>query len=200
MTKLKFLAALEDSMAGLPREEVQERLRFYSEMIDDRMEEGLTEEEAVSAVGMADEIAAQAVADSPLIKSVGTKAKPGRKLKAWEIVLLAVGSPLWITLLAAAAAVVLSLYAALWSVVVSIWAVFGSMVACAFAGVACGIGIAIGENVLTGLWIIGGGLVCGGVSIFLFYGCKAATEGTVLMTTKIVLWIKKCFVAKEGAQ
>jgi uncharacterized membrane protein len=41
MTKLQFLMALHEKMSGLPREEVEERLEFYSEMIEDRMEEGL---------------------------------------------------------------------------------------------------------------------------------------------------------------
>ena len=199
MTKLRFLAALEDKLSGLPKEEVQERLRFYSEMIDDRMEEGIPEEEAVVAVGKVDEIAEQVVADVPLVKLVGEKVKPHRKLKTWEIVLLAVGSPLWVSLLLAAVSVVISMYAALWSVIASLWTVFGSMIACALAGVGAGIGIAIGKSVLTGLWMIGGGLVCGGLSIFLFFGCKTATEGIVLLTKKAVLGIKKCFIAKEGA-
>ena len=199
MTKFKFLAALEDRLSGLPKEEVQERLRFYSEMIDDRMEEGLTEEEAVAAVGTVDEITSQVLTDIPLMKLVGEKVKHNRKPKAWEIVLLAVGSPLWASLLLAAASVVISLYAALWSVIAALWTVFGSMIACALAGVGAGIGIAIGKSVLTGLWMIGGGLVCGGLSIFLFYGCKTATEGIVLLTKKAVLGIKKCFIAKEGA-
>ena len=199
MTKYKFLAALEDKLSGLPKEDAQERLRFYGEMIDDRMEEGLTEEEAVSAVGTVDEIAQQAVADMPLMKLLGEKVKPERKLKAWEIVLLAVGSPIWLSLLLAAIAVVVSLYAALWSVVAALWTVFGSLIACAFAGVGAGIGMAIGKSVLTGLWLAGCGLVCGGLAIFLFYGCKASTVGTALLAKKLLLWIKKCFV-KEGAQ
>ena len=51
MTKLQFLLALHDKLAGLPQNEVEERLNFYSEMIEDRMEEGLSEEEAVLAAG-----------------------------------------------------------------------------------------------------------------------------------------------------
>ena len=94
MTKLQFLLALHDKLAGLPRNEVEERLNFYSEMIEDRMEDGLSEEEAVAAVGSIDEIAAQITADIPLIKIVKEKVKPKRKRNAWEITLLAVGSPL----------------------------------------------------------------------------------------------------------
>ena len=48
MTKQAFLAALGERLVGLPQKDIEERLTFYSEMIDDRMEEGLSEEEAVA--------------------------------------------------------------------------------------------------------------------------------------------------------
>ena len=41
MTKLQFLMALHEKLPGLHREKMEERLEFYSEMIEDRMEEGL---------------------------------------------------------------------------------------------------------------------------------------------------------------
>ena len=40
MRKLEFLAALNVKLSGLPKEEVKERTNFYSEMIDDRIEDG----------------------------------------------------------------------------------------------------------------------------------------------------------------
>lgn len=58
MSKEEFLAQLRRGLAGLPQEDVEERLTFYSETIDDRIEEGLTEEAAVADVGDVDEIAA----------------------------------------------------------------------------------------------------------------------------------------------
>ena len=49
MTKLKFMERLSAGLECLPVEQRKERLTFYSEMIDDYMEEGHTEEEAVEA-------------------------------------------------------------------------------------------------------------------------------------------------------
>ena len=43
MTKLDFLMQLHSKLEKLPQDELEERLNFYSEMIDDRMEEGLSE-------------------------------------------------------------------------------------------------------------------------------------------------------------
>lgn len=47
MTKIKFLLSPHNKLAGLPQDEVEERLNFYSEMIEDRIEEGLSEEKTV---------------------------------------------------------------------------------------------------------------------------------------------------------
>ena len=47
MSKSEFLTALRARLGGLPQGDVAERLDFYSELIDDRMEEGLSEEAAV---------------------------------------------------------------------------------------------------------------------------------------------------------
>ncbi len=199
MSKREFLNALKMKLSGLPKQDVEERLNFYSEMIDDRAEEGLTEEEAVSEIGSVNEIAAQIIADIPLIKIAKERITPKKQLKAWEIVLLALGSPVWLSLAVAAFAVILSLYAVLWSVIVSLWAVFVSFVACAPVCVVAGILFALSSNGLAGIAVIGAGIVCAGIAIFLFFGCKAATKGCILLTEKIALDIKKCFVKKEKA-
>ena len=93
MTKQEFLDSLRARLSGLPRQELEERLAFYGEMIDDRIEEGRTEEEAVLDIGSADEISAQIIKDIPLTKIAKERLKPKRSIKTWEIVLLAVGSP-----------------------------------------------------------------------------------------------------------
>lgn len=197
MNKHDFIAKLRAKLSGLPDSDVRERLGFYSEMIDDRIEEGLSEEAAVSEIGSVDDIAAQIVVDIPLIKIVKEKIKPKRQPGAVEIILLALGSPLWLSLLIAAFAVVLSLYAVLWSVIISVWAVFTSLIACAFAGISVGIFFVCLGNGPGGIAISGAGSVCAGLSVFLFYGSMAATKATLLLTKKISLSIKNCFIKKE---
>ena len=200
MTKLKFLLELNDRLSGLPKSEVEERLSFYNEAIEDRMEEGLSEEEAVAAIGSVDEIAGQIIADIPLIKVAKEKIKPKRKLRTWEIVLLAVGSPIWLSLLVSAFSVIISLYAVIWSVVAVFWSVFGAFVGISVGGIASGILYAILGNVGVGVALIGAGLILAGLSIFAFFGCLAAMRGAVWLTKKIILGIKLCFVGKEKVQ
>lgn len=199
MNKQEFIANLQAKLCGLPKQEVEERLNFYSEIIDDRMEDGLSEEEVVLELGSLDVIAEQIIADIPLTKIAKERIKPKRCLKAWEIILLALGSPIWISLAIATFAVILSLYAALWSVIVSLWAVFGSLIACAVVGVAESIIFICQGNALSGVAMFGAGIVCTGLAIFLFFGCKSATKGTLLLTKRMALVIKKCFVKKEEA-
>ena len=199
MNKQEFLVQLRKGLSGLPKEDINERLTFYSEMIDDRMEDGIPEETAVREIGTLDELVSQIIADIPLGKLVKEKITPKEKLKAWEIVLLVLGSPIWLSLLIAAFAVIISLYVVLWSVIIVLWAAFASFVACGLAGIAAGIYFAAGGNGLMGITTIGTGIACAGLSIFLFYGCKAATKRILILTKKLAIRIKNCFIKKEEA-
>ena len=199
MRKQEFLDELKNKLSGLPRQDVDERLTFYSEMIDDRIEEGLSEEAAVSDIGSVDEIAEQIVADIPLSKIAKEKIKPKRRMRVWEIILLAIGSPIWLALLIAVIAVLIALYAVIWSVVASLWAVFASLIAVALVGITGGVLLAVFGNALSGVALIGASIVCAGLSILMFFGCRAATKGVAKLTKYSVLGIKKCFVSKEEA-
>ena len=199
MTKLRFILSLQERLSCLPQDDLEERLSFYNEMIEDRMEEGLSEEEAVAAIGSVEEIAEQIVAEIPLAKLAKEKIRPKRRLKGWEIVLLVLGSPIWLSLGIAAFAVMLSLYISLWAVIISLWAVFASLAGCFIGGVLAGILSAIGGNVASGLAVLAAGVVCAGLAIFMFYGCKAATKGILMLTKKTAIGIKNRFIKKEVA-
>ena len=198
MSKSEFIARLRAALSGIPKEELEERLAFYSEMIDDRMEEGLAEEEAVGDIGSVEDIAAQIIAETPLVKLVKEKVKPKRKLRAWEIVLIAVGFPVWLPLLMAAFIVILSLYFVVWSVMLSLWAVFAAVALSAVGCVALGVCLIVLGKFYLGLASIGAGMFCAGLSIFIFIGCIAATRGVAKLTKKAVVGVKNRFVKKEA--
>ena len=200
MTKLKFLLSLHEKLKDLPQNEVEARLNFYSEMIEDRIEEGLSEEEAVAAVGSVDEIAAQIAADIAPASAPADKPAPKRHRKSWEIALLILGSPLWFPLLIAAFAVAVSLYIALWSVVISLWAVPVSLIGCAVGISIGGIVFAAGGHGLTGTALIGAGTVCAGLAIAACYICKWVTAGAFAFTKKSVLFLKDRIMRKEKKQ
>lgn len=197
MKRLEFLLQLRERLSCLPQDDMEERLTFYNEMIDDLLEEGLSEQEAVAQIGNVNEIASQILQDTPLSTLVKERIKPKQRMKPWQIVLLAVGSPLWFSLLMAALAVGICLYTALWVLVICLWAVFASVAACALGGMVGGGIFAATGNRLAGIATIGAALVCAGVSIFLFCGCKAATKGAARLTGKIISATKRCFMKKE---
>ena len=197
MSKQAFLAQLQERLCGLPQEDIAERLSFYSEMIDDRIEDGLSEEEAVSAIGSIDEITEQILSETPITKLVKEKVRSNGKMKAWNIILLVLGFPLWFPLLVAAFAVLLSLYISLWAIVISLWAADLAIAVSAVAGIIGGIVYLCMGQATTGLLLISAGLVLAGLSIPLFYGCLYATKGTAILAKKIVLGIKKLFVGNK---
>lgn len=198
MNKSEFVALLRKGLVGLPLSEIEERVVFYSEMIDDRMEEGMSEADAVFQVGDVYDIVAQIKSESAQSKPA-KNVKPKKTLGAWSIVLIVLGAPVWLSLLIAAFSVILSVYVVLWSAIVSLWAVFGSLVGCAFGGIVIGIGNIYKGNYIVGAALIGAGIVCTGLSIFWLYTCKAATNGILWLTKKIALGIKNWFVKKEEA-
>ena len=197
MTKLDFIVALNDRLSGLPAAEIEDRISFYAEMIDDYIEDGLSEEEAVADIGSVDEIADQIISDIPFVKIAKEKIKGTRKIRALEIVLLAVGSPVWISIGAALLAVAISIYAVIWSLVAVAWSLFASFAACAPVGIALGVLCFVSGRPLVAIVYIGTAFFLAGLAIFSFFGCKAATKGCAVLTKKIVLGIKKCFVRKE---
>lgn len=199
MNKQEFFEQLKKGLSGLPQNEIDERLTFYDEMIEDRIEEGLSEEEAVLAIGSVEKIIGQAILETPLAKIAGARIKPKRSLRIWEILLLVLGSPIWISLLIAVCVVVFAIYISIWSIVISLWAAFGSLIGGAFGGSVAGIGFILAGNSLSGVAMIGAGIVLAGLSIFMFFGCKASTKGILALTKKMAVWIKSCFIKKEAA-
>ena len=198
MDKNAFLDELREKLSGLPEEDIEERVAFYREMIDDRIEDGVPEEEAVEGVGTVDSVVEQIMSEIPLSKLVREKVKPKRSLKAWEIVLLVLGSPVWIPLLVAAAAVVFAVYIVIWAVVICVYAVDLSLAAGALAGMA-GIFIYLkAGNPAGAVFSAGAGLVCAGLAILLFFVCTAITKAVAKLTGRMLTKTKTSFVGKDA--
>ena len=200
MDKKEFLHQLSKGLSGLPKDDIEERLNFYSEMIDDSVEEGLTEEEAVSRIGFVDDIVHQTIEETPLSKLAKERIKPTKKLGVWEIILLALGSPIWLSLLISFFAVVFSLYVSMWAVVISLWSVFVSFAASALGVLIGGVAFGIIGYGTTCAAMIAACFACSGLAILSFLGCKALTKGAALLTKGIIIWSKNRMMKKEAAQ
>ncbi len=200
MNKTEFLEKVRSGLGGIPQKDINERLAFYSEMIDDRIEDGIAEEEAVAQTGSADEIIAQIVSDYPLNKLVKEKIRPERRLRSWEIVLIVLGFPLWLPLLITGFAVVFSVYVCILAVIVSLWAVFVSLAAGSLAAFAAAVIFFIRGFTLQALALLGAGLFLAGFSILFFIICRAATKGIFRLSGRAVFALKSRFIRKEASK
>ena len=198
MTKTEFLDELERRLSGLPQSDREERLLYFREMIDDRMEDGLTEEEAVSDIGSVDEIVDHIMEETPLSKLVRENAKRTRALKAWEILLLVLGAPLWLSLILAAIAVCLSLYAALWAVVLGLWSAVVGLAAGAVGGLVTAASYVVNREPVNAIFMLGAAILCAGLAILLFFGCVRLTKAVMQVTKKTILGMKALLMRKEN--
>lgn len=200
MNKHDFILALQERLTGLPEEDIEKSLDYYSEIIDDRMEDGLSEEEAAAAVGDPAEIAAQILSEIPLGKLVKAKLKPRRTLRTWEVVLLVFGSPVWLPLLASALVIILAIYASIWAVIFSLYAADLALAVSSVACVAAAVPHAVGGNTAAGVFMLGGALVLAGLAIFMFFGCNQAAKGVLWLGKMTLRGIRSCFIRKEAAK
>lgn len=108
---------------------IDQMVDFYAEMIDDRMEDGMMEEEAVASMENIDSIVSQARVDRPITDLVTARMKESHEAAKKEghgtrwMVLAIIGFPVWFPLLVAFFAVLLAVYVSLWAVVIALYAV-----------------------------------------------------------------------------
>ena len=200
MTKHEFLSELRACLAGLPEEDVLRSIEFYTEALDDRIEEGMSEESAVADLGAPKELAARILAEIPLTRLVKNKLKPRRKMSSLTVVLLIIGSPIWASLAIAALAVLFTVFAVLWAVGTAV--LYSSTLALAVGGLGGGIcyliSYAMVGNIAGGIALLGAGILCAGLSILLLLVSNRYLRFLLWFSRKSFLWIKSLFVRKEA--
>lgn len=197
MNKEVFLSELRKKLSGLPQSDIEERVSFYSEMIDDRIDDGMSEEEAVAQIGSVDQVVDTIMSEIPLSRLVKQKVNTKKEMPVWAIVLLVIGFPLWFPLIISVLSVIFSLYLTVWIVVISFYAVDLSF---AFASIVCLAAIffaLIQGEFLVAIAAFGGCLVLGALAVLLFFGCNYMLKGVVFVTGKMLLGIKSMFIGKE---
>lgn len=172
MTEKEYLKQLKGHLSGVKREDRDALCGYYREMIEDRMESGKSEEDAVGELESPATVAARARAEYGMPAS---SPATDQKRSGLTIALMILGSPLWLAL----ACVALGL---------SIGAI-GLALGLAVAIVAACLGLCIGgpvtfvsglflltENVPVGLINMGIGLVAGAGGVLLSLAVYRLTE------------------------
>ena len=194
MRKEEFLNELRSKLAGLPKADIEDHISFYSEAIEDRIDEGKTEEAAVAEIGPVDKIINDIAKETPLVKLVKEKVTPKRSLKGWEIALLILGFPFWFPLVLTALILCLVAYLLIWVFVFVVYAIELALVVSSISGL-----IIFFASIFTGnanLIALGSFLLAGGGAILLFFGCIGVTKGTYLLSKRIVTSIKSSFIRR----
>lgn len=183
MNKAEFLKELDRQLSGLPKEERQRSVEFYSEMIDDRIEDGDDEATAVSRAGSPRQIAEELMGES------ARQGAGKRRVNVWTVVFAVLASPIWLPILAAAAAVVISVYISVWAIVVSIAAAGIGIAAGALGGIAAALIMLFTQPPADAAFIFGCALILAGASVFVLlaaiYSVRVTIKGTAWLIGKV---------------
>ena len=200
MTKVQYLDNLKSALAsaGIDNPSLYE---YYAEMLEDRIEDGMSEEEAVAAMEPVEKAVEAARLDMPVTALVYDKIKDSHEKAAKKghgvlwIILAIIGFPVWLPLLASLFVVILSMYIALWAIIFSIYAVELSLgvsaIGCMFIPF---IGFFQHIPFVTVIGSIGCGLMLGGITILLWKPIIALSIAAIQMFKIPIRGIKKLFV------
>lgn len=196
MRRDEFLSAAADRLRILPKEDAGKILDYFREMIEDRMEEGLDEETAVAALGSPEEAAARVLGEMPVPALVKARLRSQRPLGGWTTALLILGSPVWLPLLLAVTATVAMLYLTLWMLVLSLYLITAGF---AISGIASLLGSAVQFFAVTpvsGLFVLGLGLVMTGLSVPLFMASNSSAAGSARLGALALRVFKRALIGK----
>ena len=196
MTKQLFLNELAAALHSLPREERYRTLGYYDELIDDRMEDGQSEEDAVASLGEPQQVAREILGEEEPAPSTS------RGRKVWLIVLLVLGFPLWGSLLLTAAILLLCVYICLFLPVFLLGVLALAFLAGALIGVVGTPFLIVDVGLLTGglpagLFQLGLSVALLGLAVLSALGFYFTGKATVKAGRAIWRWIRRSF-AKKG--
>ncbi len=197
MTKNEFLKELCTELSGLSATDKKSSVEYYSEIIADKVDSGISEEAAVSELGAPKDIAREIMVNMPISKVIKSKIKKNKRpLKIWEIICLILGSPIWISLLAAMLCILLSVYVVIWSVFISIFAVD-------VAAFAVGLGLSVASIFKLASTPANATMLCGiglcgiGIGAFLFLPILKLLRVFVKITVNITKGLKVIMIGKD---
>lgn len=194
MTKSEFINTLIQRLSGLDEGEITKAVAFYSEMIDDRIEDSMTEEEAVESLGSIDSIVNEIFEQLPLSAVIKQKVKKNQNNTLW-IILSIIGFPVWFPLSVALLVIVFALYISIWAVIISLFAAVVSFIVAGVCSVGAGIAFCVIKTPAVGAAIIGVGLMLTGLFILLIKPMIALCKQTGRFTGFIC---RKLFGSRKG--
>lgn len=195
MNRDQFIKSLRQKLSGLPKEDINKTIEYYKEILSDKVDDGMSEEEAIRSLGDIDSIVDLTISEIPLNKLIKARLGLNEKLKTWKIILLASTFYIWIPLLIALFAVTIAVYASLWSGVIALGA---SSLASSATALITFVGIidVFTGNIGSGIVLIGLGIGAAGVAILLGILTIKLSKIMIIVCKKLVIKIKGMFIKR----
>lgn len=197
MNRKEFIDGLRDGLSGMPEHEMEERISFYNEMIDEHMANGESEETAIAAIGSVDAAVAQISSEIPLAKLVRDRVRPKKKVNVGLIILLVLGFPVWFPLALAALSIMFTVYLVIWVIILAFFIVDLALAIAAVATLPGAVIYLMSSNVPCAVFAIGVGLICAGLAVLIFQGSAAMGGWLLRQTGNVLLSIKKALIGKD---
>lgn len=198
MNKEIFIKELKKGLKRLPREEKRKQLSYYSELIDDMIEDGMSEAEAVARLGDVKDICDNILKEYSIQSSSDKTNKPSTGWKVVTIILLVLGSPVWISILIAIFAVVFAIYVCFWAVVITLFAVAFALAVSSLAMIVFLIFKLIASNVATAVLALAAAFLLAGLALLIGLAAYWTARGAVLTAAAMVKAVKAIFKRKES--
>ncbi|HEY8445085.1 MAG TPA: DUF1700 domain-containing protein [Bacilli bacterium] len=164
MNKVKFLNEIKVNLKDFKKEEIDRIIEYYEEMIDDKIEMGLSEEEAISSLGDVNEITTEIKTN---LLGERSKNKSTNSLRNFILILGICTSPVLIPIAIGFSVLFIGILIAIGAVFLSIGITAVSLF---FFGITNSINMLIsGENIGIIMILLGLSLIFGAILTYLTY-------------------------------
>ena len=198
MSRTEFLDHLRRGLAALPAAEAEKSVSFYAEMIDDRMEYGESESDAVAAMGNPYEVACTIIAELPAVPKAIVKSKTKSTAVNW--VLAVVLSPIWVSLAITGLALIFSVYVTIWALAFAVWALAIGLLCGGPLGLTAAVFCLATGQPEVAVWQLGAGLMCFGLGMLCLVGAKKASVWFIDVSRRYVGRVRSWFVKDADAE
>ena len=116
MNRIQFIEKLANKLSDLPENELKETIDYYYEIIDDKVSEGMSEEEAINSLGSIEEIVNSIIPN----QFTDTTINHNKKQSNWKTIFVSSTAIIWVPVLISLIAAIFAIYVSLWAVVISL--------------------------------------------------------------------------------
>lgn len=118
MNRNQFIDKLAKKLSNLSEQELKQTIDYYYEIISDKINDGMTEDEVIDSLGSIDEIASSILSDNFILKNDKANDK-NKKENNWKGITIGATAIIWIPILIGLIGGAIGIYVSLWAIVIS---------------------------------------------------------------------------------